>query len=375
MPQTNALERQARIVMLYKREGSADKVYQASLQPAEGGLFNVIFRNARRGSPLKLAKELAGLSWDAALAAFDKQVASKKREGYTEQEDGQAYTSSEFAGRDSGMRPQLPKPVSAEQAEQLVADPVWCLQLKANGENRMLHGGPDGVRGSNKKGLWVDIPQHWVEQLQRATDQPFVLCGEHVGETLFVFDALMIDGQDLRSQSFEHRLTVLESALSEWRVSCLELIPAFFDEQDKAQVLAAWREGRLEGGVFKRKDQPHIDGYSDACLKYKFCESSACQVLGRNGDKRSVAIGLLDDAGCMVPVGNVTIPANADIPCAGDVIEVQYLYFNPGGAFEQPVYLFKRGDMEPAECRMSQVTRIKPQDEAEAVADRPRMRA
>jgi bifunctional non-homologous end joining protein LigD len=214
--------------------------------------------------------------------------------------------------------------------------------------------------------------------LQAATSAPFVLCGEAVGETLYVFDALELGGQDLRAQPFLHRYTALENFVQAWGVPDLVLLPAYFAAQDKRRVLEQLRASNQEGAVFKHQDEPHREGDSDACFKLKFVESSACQVLGFNDGKRSVQIALVDGDGRAVPVGNVTIPPNAAMPAAGDVLEVQYLYYNPGGGLEQPVYLFKRGDMEPAECLLSQVTRIKPPSDAqahEAAPVRERMRA
>ena len=61
-----------------------------------------------------------------------------------------------------------------------------------------------------------------------------------------------------------------------------------------------------------------------------------------------------------MPVGNVTVPQNFNVPKEGDLVEVQYLYYNPEGAFEQPVYLGPRVDVLPHEANLKQVTRLKP---------------
>jgi bifunctional non-homologous end joining protein LigD len=71
--------------------------------------------------------------------------------------------------------------------------------------------------------------------------------------------------------------------------------------------------------------------------------------------RRSVAIGVYLD-GELVPAGNVTIPTNQEIPNAGDVAEVRYLYAMPGtNALYQPVFLGVRDDIEPAECTIEQL--------------------
>jgi bifunctional non-homologous end joining protein LigD len=75
--------------------------------------------------------------------------------------------------------------------------------------------------------------------------------------------------------------------------------------------------------------------------------------------QRSVAVGLRDEAGAMVDLGNVTVPPNEALPAAGMLVEVRYLYRYAGGKFEQPVYKGQRPDMTPADAVLSQVTRIK----------------
>ncbi|OBG22753.1 hypothetical protein A5768_23585 [Mycolicibacterium fortuitum] len=55
-------------------------------------------------------------------------------------------------------------------------------------------------------------------------------------------------------------------------------------------------------------------------------------------------------------VGNVTVPANQNVPQLGDVVEVRYLYAAQiGGALYQPVLLGVRDDVEPAECVVTQL--------------------
>ena len=63
-------------------------------------------------------------------------------------------------------------------------------------------------------------------------------------------------------------------------------------------------------------------------------------------------------------VGNVTIPANHEIPEEGDVVEIRYLYAHRGGSIYQPVYLGKRGDIDICECTTAQL-KFKPEGEEE----------
>ena len=117
-----------------------------------------------------------------------------------------------------------------------------------------------------------------------------------------------------------------------------------------------------EGVVFKRMTAPVGAGRPNSggdWLKFKFTESASCLVIDSNIGKRSVRIGLLDNAkdsgGITVPVGNVTIPPNHGIPAVGEIIEVGYLYAYPGGSLYQPVYRGKRLDLELNACSTSQL--------------------
>ena len=73
---------------LYYREGSSDKVYQASIEP-RGELFIVNFAFGRRGSALQTGtKTPEPVDYDSAKKIYDKLVQEKKAKGYTEGPDG-----------------------------------------------------------------------------------------------------------------------------------------------------------------------------------------------------------------------------------------------------------------------------------------------
>ena len=60
--------------------------------------------------------------------------------------------------------------------------------------------------------------------------------------------------------------------------------------------------------------------------------------------------------------GNVTIPANHNIPQVGEVVEIRYLYAHrESNVLYQPIYEGPRTDVEPHECVMSQL-KFKPED-------------
>ena len=210
------------------------------------------------------------------------------------------------------------------------------------------------MRGTNRRGLFVDIPQAWVGTATAAGRT--VIAGEHVGDAFMAFDLLELHGRDLRGAPFIERfghLRMVASAMP-W-IALLELeLTAEGKRRRAAQLLAAHGEGY----VLKALHAPFAAGRSTSSLKFKFNQSATCEVIRVNA-QRSVAVGLRDDAGAMVDMGNVTVPPNEALPEVGTLVEVRYLYRYAGGKFEQPVYKGQRPDMTPEDAVLSQVTRIK----------------
>ncbi len=78
---------QAEHITLYYREGSSDKVYQATLEPV-GELFAVNFAFGRRGSTLNTGtKTLSPVDYETAKRIYDKLVREKMAKGYTQGPD------------------------------------------------------------------------------------------------------------------------------------------------------------------------------------------------------------------------------------------------------------------------------------------------
>src|ERR1043165_4146528 len=103
----NATIDQTERITLYYREGSSDKVYQASIEP-KGELFVVNFAFGRRGSTLSTGtKTSSPVDYETAKAIYDKLVREKTAKGYTPGEDGTPYQHTDNEQRSTGILPQL----------------------------------------------------------------------------------------------------------------------------------------------------------------------------------------------------------------------------------------------------------------------------
>ena len=78
------------------------------------------------------------------------------------------------------------------------------------------------------------------------------------------------------------------------------------------------------------------------------------------GGKRSIGMVLLD-GGKRVSVGKCAIPVNKEIPSKSSIAEIRYLFAERGSnKLNQPFYLGERDDVDPKECKLSQL-KYKPQ--------------
>jgi bifunctional non-homologous end joining protein LigD len=130
-------------------------------------------------------------------------------------------------------------------------------------------------------------------------------------------------------------------------------VPTAFTKKEKKALFDAVKRANGEGVVFKEKAAKHAPGRpasGGSQLKYKFVATASCVVARQNG-KRSVALELIDGVGKRFRIGNVTIPANHEMPAVGAVAEVRYLYAFPnGGSLYQPIFLGMRDDIEVSAC-------------------------
>ena len=195
-------------------------------------------------------------------------------------------------------------------------------------------------------------------------DADVTIDGESIGDVMYAFDLLELDGVDIRSWPYRERLAALMNLLFSVQQRVIRLVETAFTTEQKLALLQQLKAGKREGIVFKQIFAPYTPGRPNSGgnqLKHKFVATLSAVVAKINA-KRSVQISLLGKHGWQT-AGNVTIPANHSIPRVGEVAELRYLYAHEqSGVLYQPVYLGKRDDVEAAECLVSQL-KYKPTDE------------
>ena len=345
-------------ITLYFKQGRSDKVYTVSLEAAEEGRFVVNFAYGRRGATLKTGtKTKKPVEYTAAKKAYDKLVKGKMAKGYLPGSEGEKYVHTDADARHTGIHCQLLNFIDEAQVADYIQDEAWWAQEKHDGRRMLIHKPADstpadGIIAINRSGLSIGAPETILTRAGQVK-RGFVVDGEAVGETLFVFDLLEVDQTDVRSESYQQRLASLESLALDGPFVIVETAKTTSEKQALYDRLHA---SGAEGLVFKQHAATYTAGRPNSGgtqLKFKFY-ATASVIVSKQNDKRSVAMAILAD-GARVEIGNVTIPLNKEIPPAGVVIEVRYLYAYPGGSLYQPTYIGVRDDIRTDECLISQL--------------------
>jgi len=358
--------------VLHNNRAGSDKIYRVELREVQGG-WTVCYRNGRRvpGPGYQIQGSAGGMktptpvSSDKALQIYNDLIRSKERGHYLIVERSRDVASATEAGpaeaeppvsvsaeerTDSGKYPMLLIAIEDEAtALRLCENPSYCGQEKEDGERRMLLKEPMDLRGVNRNGEFVPIPQPVRNAADFIRLNSFLLDGEEIGEVLRVWDLLEQNGEDLRDQPMQVRYERLATLIPNYYNIAIQTVPTAFTRDAKLKMFHDIEARGGEGMVFKLVAAPYVEGKSKYALKYKFKARATVQIVGANSNKRSVQTGVIGDDGIQF-IGNVTIPVNKDIPSVGQFAEVEYLYAFPnGGSLYQPVYLGPRTDKNEAD--------------------------
>lgn len=351
-------------VTLHNTVGGADKIYKLAIEP-EGDLWSVKYANGRRGGTLTPGlKTKAPVAYADARKTCNDELYGKVAKGYVPIEGsrfGEGMTAeaiATIARESSGMVPQLLLQIEDEATlERLLTDDAYAMEVKYDGERRLIEVKGSTATGGNRKGQTVALDRAISEHSLMFGD--VVLDGEQIGQIVHVWDILKIGDRDLKDKSVRERKAMLDLMCANASVTPsgpIAKVETAYGTEAKRAMLAKARADNEEGVVLKRLDaryEPGKPGSKATWLKFKFWNSLSA-IVGSVNDKRSVTMVLLLDGGAPITVGNVTIPANHAIPIEGSVIEVRYLYAYEGGSLFQPTYLGPRADISQEECLASQ---------------------
>jgi bifunctional non-homologous end joining protein LigD len=335
-------------IVLEFREGTSDKVYRASVEKSGDG-FVVNFAYGRRGSTLNTGtKTERPVPYAEALKVYEKLVASKTAKGYKPvggAPAGIGATVTDRERRDTGLRPQLLNPIADNEVAAYLTDDRWCAQEKFDGKRMLLRKSGTEVIAANCDGLSIGFPQVYAAGLANVPGD-FVIDGESVGETFYAFDLMENESGCMRHMPYRVRLAALQAQFG--RIGGCIVVAETARSADKRRFMDRLRAARKEGIVFKDLGAPWSAGRpasGGTALKHKFWASCSCVVLKVNM-RRSVELELGGRS-----VGNVTIPSNHEMPAAGQIVEIRYLYVTgPGGSLYQPIYLGVRDDVRIEDC-------------------------
>jgi len=350
---------------LYYNEGSSDKVYNIQLAEVSGSdplLAVVNFAYGRRGTAYttgtKTPKPIAA---DKARTIYNKLLKEKLGKGYNIdlKSDGSGVSTGGPSTKESvGFLPQLLNDCSEEDVERLINDHSYCMQEKYDGENRMIiqYKGQDAF-GGNKKGEKTTLTDQVIDAAKYAAlGWRFVLNGEDMGSHIMIFDYIPSD-DNMSNKPYIDRYKMLSDNFN-FDDRVLRLAPTAWSTEEKRAMFEDIKSRNGEGVVFKKILALHAQGRPSSGgpqLKFKFYATASVIVSGINEGKRSVEVSVINYDGGILPVGNVTVYPNQEIPEVNSVIEVRYLYWYPGGSLYQPVFLKVRNDVDMAECFIGQL--------------------
>ncbi len=336
-------------IALFYTEGSSDKEYRVELRDVGHGQWMTLAFNGRRGSTLKEQKKTQSpVDYDTAKKEYDKVVKAKTKDGYTPDQSGAVYQSTDMADRFSGFVPQLLNSArKPAELKALIDDPNVIAQEKHDGERRPIKATSGKIEGLNKEGVIVSLPMNVADEIA-SLGSDLLIDGEIMGERFVAFDLLELDGNDLRKRRYSERLELLTDLLTGRGFKQVELVVTAHTPTQKQKLFDDLKAHRAEGLVFKKADAAYAPGRpasGGSQMKWKFIEVCSVRVAATNGTKRSVALECLGlDQQTVVALGNVTIPANFAVPASGAIVNVEYLYLYAGGSLYQPVYKGERTD-------------------------------
>ena len=371
-------------VHLECRTGGSLKEYRLTIDEAGGGRYDVNALWGRIGSNLTLTCKAKGVTLEKAEKKFASILKDKLNDSppYVETaptEDGQTTETAGSQAPPGTVRaviarviPQLCGAIPDEAGlEPLFGDERVVMEEKFNGTRKQVIKSGTNLSVTNKKGQATGkgmLPATKAEFLKVGFDFTVDVEDEPVGGGCVLLDILALGGKPLDRQPGKQRRVVLEAFVAEsgFDPRIVRIAEQARGRQAKRDFFKRLKRAKAEGAIFKDETAAYVGGEAGRAFwfKHKFQATASClvdEVMA--GGKRSIALALWDGRK-RVPVGKCAIPVNKEVPAKDAVVEIRYVYAEPGSnKLNQPFYLGLRDDVSPDECRITQL-KYKPRDAA-----------
>jgi bifunctional non-homologous end joining protein LigD len=360
-----------RAIRLFFQEGASDKVYNAQIVK-DGAAYTVAVQWGRRGATLATGNKAVKVSLEAATRTFDKLVREKTAKGYEEIGDKQPAAVAPPEGAGSGSKvtgkrakvghvAQLLTALEDDELEAHLADDAMIAQQKLDGVRVLVTVG-DALVATNRVGQATELARQALAGLAYLP-KGTVVDGEVLGEAFWLFDVLVLAGEDVRDRGYLDRWRLLDEELEPALTEGARVLPVAIGAKAKRALHARLQGANAEGIVFKRGDAPYRSGRGTTQRKYKFVKACDVIVLENAGNAYRMAVydgkSLFDVGRVFAGTTNASRKALDAALGRGErpVCEVRYLYATDDHQLFQPVFVRMRDDKPAKQCVRAQLVR------------------
>ena len=245
--------------------------------------------------------------------------------------------------------------------KRLVLDSHWVFQEKHNGDRRLIEKQGNVIRDYNRNGLkGKGLPPSVMNAIKNHPMYQFIIDGELVGNTFFVFDILYYGGQVTADKPYSYRESLYHASFDD--AGCIVPVKSARTSEEKIALIKKLKEERAEGFVAKdtRADYRPSENNQRWNYRYKFVKDLDAVVIGYStkmvdGKMRdSVRLGCYDEHGVLHDICGATKKLGLDLR-PGTVVILRYLYGTKTLDVVQPRIMDVRKDKAPHECTLSQI--------------------
>jgi bifunctional non-homologous end joining protein LigD len=244
--------------------------------------------------------------------------------------------------------------------QRMLLSAVYGFQEKHNGHRLVICKENGTLRYFNREGVPSSkpLPTRVKYALLSHPLTGFVIDGELVGGTFYIFDALILGDEIVANDSYEYREARYHAEFDGYNAQIVPVETARTPEA-KRRLWDAVLASHGEGIVSKNMTVKYTQGRAGAHWKLKFLKECDVIVMGPSPEgKDSVEIGVYDEHGQLHRVSGCSLRGKFRVT-VGDVLTVRYLYASRDNHIVQPVLMRKRTDKAAITCDIYQLVKNK----------------